>query len=273
MKIYHVSNVSSDNNSPPSWDIIKLSLPNDMRLDGKYLYGLPVAMFSSTLWNGVLPIYSTYPRNTPSKNHNGKRHYRFTTNMGIDHYLFYKMCESTTFSDVVQVHFICIPKENPCEIEIIVSEELNSIPGIKLIGKDDLHEYFPNGKGNNYARQDKKKRFWVNVCLLTPVCTFSGVWDTVEQRSVACKYFTPSQMLDHLRIKMDGNWSLPYNTIFAAKMSLLRSYYSTNSVVEELTTAFSSITLIGGNEEGGTFYGDSKSYISYMRTIYIVYTM
>ena len=67
--MYHVTNVSvyySSNH--PKWTEIRPSVANDKAYDGE-LVGLPVASFTTTLYNGNLPTFSPYPRNGNENDH------------------------------------------------------------------------------------------------------------------------------------------------------------------------------------------------------------
>lgn len=61
--MYHVTNVchKDDNQKHPKWNVIKPNVANDATYDG-HLVGLPVACFTTTLFQGRLPDQSPYPR-------------------------------------------------------------------------------------------------------------------------------------------------------------------------------------------------------------------
>ena len=61
ISMYHVTNVSVDKSpKPPEWNMIKPSVANDPVYNGNLL-GLPVAFFTTTLRDGILPDQSPYP--------------------------------------------------------------------------------------------------------------------------------------------------------------------------------------------------------------------
>ena len=67
--MYHVTDVSVDRSpNHPTWSTIKTSSADDKVYDGDLLLGLPVAFFTTTLYNNDLPTQSPYPRDrTPGE--------------------------------------------------------------------------------------------------------------------------------------------------------------------------------------------------------------
>ena len=179
MRMYHVTNVSTSAISrhafvtiggdkhaisvatkEPDWSEVRLCVPNDRYYDGD-LCGLPVACFSTTLWDGGLPTFSPYPRNAAS----GTEHWRVSVPFYPDDYDIYKMHEVHG-----QVQLLCLQKPaNPhlCgpDILLITRFQQSRYWREKLLTQKDLETYFPGGNPNEY----RNGKLFVNVHFVKPV--------------------------------------------------------------------------------------------------------
>ena len=170
--MYHVTNVSVDKSpKPPDWNMINPTVANDTVYNGSLL-GLPVAFFTTTLYQRNLPNKSPYPRGAMT----GAKHWRVTIPFNFHKFkLFLMHKHKTPNSGVTQIHLLCL--ENS-EAENILTTVLTHKE--KPIDGPKLEQYFPNEKANEYTQD----RMFVNVSFINPVSiTEDAKWDTVPKNN------------------------------------------------------------------------------------------
>ena len=199
ISMYHVTNVSVDKSpKPPDWNMIKPTVANDTAYNGNLL-GLPVAFFTTTLFQRNLPNKSPYPRGAMT----GTKHWRVTIPFNCHKFKLFLMGKHKTLnSGVTQIHLLCLNEEHS-EAENVLTTILTHME--KLVDGPKLKEYFPNGKANEYTQVN---RMFVNVSFINPVSiTEDAEWDTVPKNN-----------------KRQGNISNPsFNTLYEWGLHKLKS--------------------------------------------------
>ena len=165
-----------------------MSIANDKVYDGD-LFGLPLASFTTTLYNGGFPTLSVYPR---GKEFNGKHHYRVKIKFHKSHYHIFKIAEkSTQKSEVRQVHLLCIRKQGCDQFETIVHGILLQRFQTSELTEQNIGKYFPGGKANN---SNQGIKMYVNVHFTHSIMIYdiigdkSKVWDTVQRMEIDNNY-------------------------------------------------------------------------------------
>ena len=175
IRMYHVTNSTAT--AKPDWSDVHLCVPYDEHYDGD-LCGLPVACFSTTLYNGKLPTISTYPRDAEP----GTEHWRVSVPLDLDDYDIFLMHKVDK-----QVQLLCLTKDaKSSSREKNLKKTLIRVKSV--LGEEGLKEYFPDGKPNDYAC--KEQNFFVNIHFVEPVplmLTTAKEWSTVEKRGEVYK--------------------------------------------------------------------------------------
>ena len=169
--MYHVTNVSVDKSpKPPEWNMIKPSVANDPVYNGNLL-GLPVAFFTTTLFNSELPKISPYPRGGTK----GTHHWRVTIPFDYCKFKIFLMNKyKTDKSGVTQVHLLCLNEENSEADKLLITVLTHK--GILI----DTTEYFPEKTAADELEQGCTV---VNVSFINPVLIGEDAkWDTVSKR-------------------------------------------------------------------------------------------
>lgn len=180
--MYHVTNISSRdengqvvNSDHPDWNEIRPHVANDKRWDGK-LVGLPVAFFTTTLYQGDLPTISPYPKSGVVNS----RHWRVSVPFNPDHYKILEMARHEK-----QVHLLCLDVINGNDIEKGLVDILNTGLGLQLYLEADREQYFPDGQANDYMQLHTN--YFVNVCFIKPVQIGEDAeWDEVQRKDRGC---------------------------------------------------------------------------------------
>ena len=199
--MYHVTNVPSGEDQP-NWTEIRLNVADDSHFDGDLL-DLPVACFTTTLFNGGLPTQSPYPRllsngKAPEKD---AEHWRVDVSFNLDGYTIFDMnCEAQG-----QIHLLCLNK----------NEEKGKLLAAMLDKQKlaNLKKYFPNDKANEYTDE----KCFVNVSFINPVSlTNAGVvrWTKVKKdkshRTGSHGYLTKEQAKEKLlqwgEVQLQSSW-------------------------------------------------------------------
>ena len=162
--MYHVTDVLEDISSVhPDWTEIKPSVADDKTFDGE-LVRLPVASFTTTLYDGDLPTMSPYPRYGIE----GKSYWRVAVPFEYDKYNIYLMNDHPT-----QIHLLCLAKDGT-DVEIILSAILMK----RCLTNEHAAMYFPNGQVNEYT----STKIFVNVAFIKAIkISDEGTWDTVPR--------------------------------------------------------------------------------------------
>ena len=190
--MYHVTNVSADENRP-DWREVKVHVADDEYFDGD-LYDLPVACFTTTLRNGLLPATSPYPRQSSNGEKLKSEYWRVDVPFDPSDFDIYKMAEVN-----IQIHLLCLHKASQDEKEKVLAKIM---PRQKLASQEDLKKYFPDDGANDYDKKDE--HFFVNVCFINPVSLANGEWsqvkrDTKNSRIRGNKEFTQKSHSEKLR--------------------------------------------------------------------------
>ena len=175
IRMYHVTNVSGAA-AEPDWSEVHLCVPYDEYYDGD-LCGLPVACFTTTLYNGELPDRSPYPRDAVP----GTEHCRVSVPFDPDDYEIFLIHETPGHR---QVQLLCLTKDaKSSSREKNLKKTLNSNCMLK---EEGLKKYFPDGKSNDYMYNEQ--RFFVNVHFVEPVpLTTAKEWSTVKKNGQVYK--------------------------------------------------------------------------------------
>ena len=176
--MYHVTKESALNivltfTSPPWTEIEPRSIANDKKYDGNLL-GLPLASFTTTLYNGELPTVSPYPR--------GKSgwHYRVRVKFYKQNYHIFLMGEKyTQTSDTYQYQLLCIRKCDRDQFEEKVYRILLQCYEDQQLSDLTIKTYFPEGKAND-AKHGKKMYVNVHFTHSINISDGHGEWDTVQ---------------------------------------------------------------------------------------------
>ena len=150
IRMYHVTNVTAT--SKPYWSEVHLCVPNDKYYDG-LLCGLPVACFTTTLYNGELPDRSPYPRNAAP----GTKHWRVSVPFDLADYEIFLMHEAPG-----QVHLLCLTKDaKSSSREKNLKKTLIRVNSDCMLEEEGLKKYFPcpwgpDGKPNDYKCKGEK---------------------------------------------------------------------------------------------------------------------
>ena len=175
--MYHVTDVSVEKSpKPPEWSMIKPSVANDPVYNGSLL-GLPVAFFTTTLFNNKLPKISPYPRGGSK----GTHHWRVILPFDYCKFKIFLMNKyKIDKSGVTQVHLLCLNEEKSEADKLLITVLTHK--GILI----DTTEYFPER-----SAADKEGCKVVNVSFINPVLIGKDAkWDTVSKR-----YSTPTNKL------------------------------------------------------------------------------
>ena len=189
--MYHVTNVKEED-PQPNWETVKAcSIANDKIYDGDLL-GLPLASFTTTLYNDKakgkidLPTISPYPRSIPDKLVKpGTKHHRVKTPFFMDDYHIYFMVEhkGQGSNACTQIQLLCIRKQGRDSFE----DEVFSIM-LQHHKKVLLNTYFPNGEANIYTTDHK---VFVNVHFTHDIDIKGAVWDVVPKADVGTGELDP----------------------------------------------------------------------------------
>ena len=199
--MYHVTKLHhKESPDLPIWPKVEpKSIANDKVYDGD-LFGLPLASFTTTLYNGGFPTSSVYPR---EKEFNGKHLYRVKIKFLKSHYHIFRMAERyTEISKVSQVHLLCIRKQGRDQFETIVHGILLQRFQTRELTEQEIGKYFPGGKVNDSKLGEK---MYVNVHFTHSIDIIddkSKVWDTVLKRNTDNNYPVANfenYSLNHLR--------------------------------------------------------------------------
>ena len=171
--MYHVTDVSVGTSpNHPTWPIIRTSIADDKVYDGDFMLGLPVAFFTTTLYNNCLPNQSPYPRDgTP-----GIGHWRVTIPFDYHKYKIFLMNEYKGGTrGATQIHLLCLDEDNSEAEKLLtafLTREKQPIDGVKL------EKFFPAHRPNEYTQD----HMFVNVSFINPVSIAENAqWDTVRK--------------------------------------------------------------------------------------------
>ena len=166
--MYHVTNVSVDKSpKPPEWNMIKPSVANEPVYNGSLL-GLPVAFFTTTLFNNKFPKTSPYPKGGTK----GTHHWRVILPFDYCKFKIFLMNKyKTDKSGITQVHLLCLNEENSEADKLLITVLTHK--GILI----DTTEYFPEKTAADGGCTV------VNVSFINPVLIGEDAkWDTVSKR-------------------------------------------------------------------------------------------
>ena len=182
--MYHVTNVRIENPlRKPNWTEIRPSIADDPTYDQQLLY-LPIACFTTTLFDGIFPKCSPYPRHiaNPSASRYARKpkepnlplaYWRVSVPFDPmnSRYKFFKMAQhgrKVKFDGKrQQVHLLCLDTKGieaakACTLVRI----LNMVDPSLMVHRNELtRTYFPDGYANEYY----EKYLCVNVCFIEPV--------------------------------------------------------------------------------------------------------
>ena len=147
---------------------MRLCVPYDEHYDG-LLCGLPVACFTTTLWDGELPDTSPYPRNAKE----GTEHWRVSVPFDLADYEIFLMHKVDK-----QVQLLCLDNKEPFEFEAKLMRRVQD----RKLTKRDFIKFFPGGKPNDYMESN----FFVNVHFVAPVplmFIWGKTWSPVRKRN------------------------------------------------------------------------------------------
>ena len=195
MRMYHVTNVPVKRNksnrpkNQPDWEKVRVNVADDKTFDGK-LVALPVACFTTTLYQGDLPTQSPYPRyvtvsGTKAKAKPETEYWRVDVPFNLHKYKIFEMAKS-----VIQVHLLCLDRLNATDM--LLADILIMNKNVELANREDLKEYFPiddNLLGpNEYSNNGDRKRYkhiFVNVSFINPVAiTDDARWTFVKKQDL-----------------------------------------------------------------------------------------
>lgn len=163
----------------PDWKEVKVNVADDTTYDGE-LVGLPVACFTTTLYNGKLPDKSPYPRyvgkDKKHKPEEGTEHWRVAVPFNLSNYKIFKMGKSG-----IQIHLLCLDINNTTDMLLADILTKNKITALEDRG---LEDYFPiiDRDGNHGPNEYQNTNVFVNVSFINPVAITKGhKWTCVKR--------------------------------------------------------------------------------------------
>ena len=141
--------------------------------DGR-MFGMKVACFSCTTYQGKLPTISPYPTSGDP----GTKYYRFYKQIDLRNYDLYLVDDVQPHTKGRQVHIVAFP------VNCSTKEKDKIFQGQQFEQFTPDHEkfntFFPKNKPNDYYKNGQK--FFVNVNFVEKVSVDGGHWDTVKKK-------------------------------------------------------------------------------------------
>ena len=164
--MYHVTNVLGTDEEP-EWGEVKVNAANDSYFD-EDLLGLPVACFSTTLFDGLFPTRSPYPRQYDGKiPKEGTEFWRVSVPFNPSEFEIIDMqkpASTASQTGLRQIHLLCLKKNN--EKDKLLAEILWE----RRLSNQARGQYFPGNAANTYNSSSlQEQKFFVNVTFINPV--------------------------------------------------------------------------------------------------------
>ena len=213
--MYHVTNVLGTDEQP-QWGEVEVNVADDWKLDGDLVL-LPVACFSTTLFEGDFPTQSPYPRQLSERAiaEETPHFWRVSVPFNPSEFVIIDIPKPAAQSGIYpqrhlrQIHLLCLNKNN--ERDKVLAEIL---PREQILSDQAVQQYFPGNAANTYGRMSPpNQKFFVNVAFINPVPITplnNATWSRVERDSTRKKVRTidrsDKQLLDWGERQLQSSW-------------------------------------------------------------------